>query len=440
MAQIFSKLRLKNFSGYQDTGSLEFSNLNLFLGPNSAGKSSLLHTFPLLRQTFEDPNPENRLITDGTLVQLGSFSDLLFKHDLKLSLGIEMTLGRDAFIRLMPRQYPREYMPDSFSLEFAATQRVRRVYLKNFRYFTEGGRDFVSGSFSTLGDLKSWKLKDAAPERGMSLSFFHFLPQPSLGSRSPRRLPDATMQLFDSLWMLRQVFGNVFGSVIHLQPIRTPIKSDYRVTGESPTSVGATGENLLGVLYRDQRRAKGSRKNLLGSLNQWLDAKFNLVRDVQLEALTKSRTIFALTGRDSKTGADVNLASVGFGVSQVAPVIVQGFLSPPQSCLVIEQPEIHLHPGAQAELGDLFIEFSETGKQLFVETHSQYLLFRIQRRIAEGKFDASKLRVFFVSRTSSGSQIEPLHMDERGRISNWPEGFFEEGYQETAATAEALAR
>jgi hypothetical protein len=255
-------------------------------------------------------------------------------------------------------------------------------------------------------------------------------------SRGP--IPAKFSMLAESLYAFRHACESVFGSLIHLQPIRTPIKSVYRVTGESPATVGATGENLLGVLYREERMTK-KRRRLLSHLSYWLGAKFGLVKEVQLEPLSKGRTLYALTGVDSKTAVSVNLASVGFGVSQVAPIIVQGFLSPPSSSLVIEQPEIHLHPGAQAELGDLFIDLIDDGKQLFIETHSQYILFRLQRRIAEGRLKADRLRVFFVSRTEAGSRVEQLRLDERGRIANWPPGFFEEGYAETEKIAKALA-
>ncbi len=291
-----------------------------------------------------------------------------------------------------------------------------------------------------MGDLRTWKTPLGFPKRGTAVRFHHFIPNIWFTGRARRtRVETEVLAFVNALYGFREIVQNLFASLIHLGPIRTPIKSVYRVTGESPATVGSTGENLLGVLYRDEKTPKRKRHNLLTHLDFWLDQKFGLVRGVQLEPLTKTRTLYALTGVDSKTATPVNLASVGFGVSQVAPIIVQGFLSQPNTCMVIEQPEIHLHPGAQADLGDLFIEFANNGKQLLIETHSPYLLYRIQRRIAESKFDASRFRVFFVSRISSGSVVEPARMDERGRILNWPPGFFEEGYTETAATAEALA-
>jgi len=401
----------------------------------------------MLKQTYDDPNPDNRLLTNGKLLELGSFSDVVFKHDARSSLSLDVTFGEGPVQGVARRSGTRRGLdyekitPTSFSVDFNSTERARRIYIKEFAFYRSDGEKSVSGAVSSLGRVKQWEANVPLPKRGVALEFYHFIPYVWLTKRSLRRdMPPPAWQFLEGLYALREICETAFGGIIHFQPVRTPIKQFYLVTGESPTSVGPTGEYLLGVLYRDEKRRKPTRRNLLKHLDYWLDQKFGLIQNIVLEPITKTRTIYALTGTDTKTRIRVNLASVGFGVSQVAPIIVQGFLSPRNSCLLIEQPEIHLHPNAQADLGDLFIEFANQGKQLLVETHSQYILYRVLRRIAERTFEASRLRVFFVARSAEGSRVEQLGMDQRGRISNWPKGFFEEGYEETAATAEALTK
>lgn len=446
MAILFKKMNVKRFAGFLDSGTLALADINIFIGPNSAGKSSLLHVPLVLKQTLDDINPENRLITDGKLIGMGSFGDVIYSHDEKQSLDIGFTLDSSHLRRQHLLSQQVGDIPDSFQLEFGITSRAKRTYIKSFKFFKEGGRELVEGAFTPLGKLKTWKtplISDSKPR--FTIDFHHFLPAISFTAKSiPPDLmtqqPTPLRDFFERMWVFRQVCQSVFSSVIYLQPIRIPIRAADRVTGESPVSVGSTGENLLGVLYREGKRGERGKKRLLAHLNHWLDKRLQLVRDIHIEPLTKSGSLFALTGKDSKSNIYVNLAAVGFGVSQVAPIIVQGFLSPESTALIMEQPEIHLHPAAQAELGDLFIQFAEEGKQLFIETHSQYLLFRIQRRIAEGKLPADKVRVFFVSRGETGSEIRQLTLDERGRVRDWPQGFFEEGYIETSAIAEALTK
>lgn len=446
MSVVFSQIRAKNFRGFSDTGSLELGEINVFLGPNSAGKSTILYIPLLLKQTFDDSNPENQLLTDGRVLELGSFGDVVFAHDTKRSLSIDVTLA-DNVLHDLPSfiitrrkdQRPEDIIPNRFSLDFSTTPRTNRIYLKTFSFYRHQSEVVLSGSSSSLGELKQWDTLLGNGKRGFSIRFDHFLPTLYMNPRARHRpIPPPAMALFEGFYGLREACGRIFNSMVHLEPIRTPIRQVYRVTGESPTSVGPTGENLLGVLYRDEKRRKVTRRNLLKYLNYWLDEKFGLVTDVDLEPLTKAKSLYTLSGKDPKTKASVNLSAAGFGVSQVAPIVVQGFLSRPSACLLIEQPEIHLHPSAQADLGDLFIEFADQGKQLFVETHSQYILLRLLRRIAERKLDSSRLRVFFVSRGETGSRAETLVLDDHGSITNWPPGFFEEAYKETSATAGAL--
>ena len=144
-----------------------------------------------------------------------------------------------------------------------------------------------------------------------------------------------------------------------------------------------------------------------------------------------------LVGRRSKI--PVTLPDVGFGINQILPVIVEGvdfFTGRESRTLCVEQPEIHLHPKLQANLADLMIANIEGDgeKQWIIETHSELLILRIQRRVREGKLDPSAVSVLYVDPDAtgrSGSTITALRLDENGDfIDEWPDGFFEEGFGE----------
>ncbi len=127
----------------------------------------------------------------------------------------------------------------------------------------------------------------------------------------------------------------------------------------------------------------------------------------------------------------VNFADIGFGASQVIPVVIQSLLASEGALVIIEQPELHLHPSAQAVLADLFIQKSREGVRFLVETHSEHLILRLQRRIRKGIIVPSDLFVIYVTRKGSESNCHPLQLDEEGDfIDEWPEGFFEEGFTE----------
>ena len=152
--------------------------------------------------------------------------------------------------------------------------------------------------------------------------------------------------------------------------------------------------------------------------------------------------IFSLRLVDTRTGIDASLRDVGFGISQVLPIVVQSRLSEKKT-LLIEQPEIHLHPAHQAELGDLFIRSAkEQGNTLLLETHSEHLLLRIMRRMREtstGKLPEGAIEVrpedvavLFVESDGSQSIVREMPLNERGElVKAWPGGFFEEGLRES---------
>lgn len=145
---------------------------------------------------------------------------------------------------------------------------------------------------------------------------------------------------------------------------------------------------------------------------------------------------------DANSGLRVSHRDVGTGISQLLPVLVNA-AGLRESLVMIEQPELHLHPALQAELGDVFIEsaLGENKNTFLIETHSEHLILRIMRRIRESnagrqpetlpKVRPEDVAILFVQPTENGSVVKHLRVDERGRlIDAWPGGFFEESFDE----------
>ena len=126
-------------------------------------------------------------------------------------------------------------------------------------------------------------------------------------------------------------------------------------------------------------------------------------------------------------GVDSSLSDVGFGVSQVLPVITMLMSAPEGSIILLEQPELHLHPNAQAALADLLIEVAESRKlQLIVESHSEHIVRRMQRRIAEASpafATPENIKMYYCQPGAGGATIDEVDVDRFGQISNWPEKF-----------------
>jgi len=158
--------------------------------------------------------------------------------------------------------------------------------------------------------------------------------------------------------------------------------------------------------------------------------KFNINVDIdQLEEVIHKIRI-------NQGGLNLDITDVGFGISQVMPIIAQCYLARTNSITFIEQPEIHLHPKMQAELADLFIEtcIDNLGKKNFIiETHSEYILKRLRRRISEKKISASDVGIYFIhpkGESENSARIEEIEISNSGDFA-WPKDFYADELEDT---------
>jgi predicted ATPase len=154
--------------------------------------------------------------------------------------------------------------------------------------------------------------------------------------------------------------------------------------------------------------------------------------------------IYRLSIRSGEHDFDLDITDVGFGISQILPILVEGFISPPGKIILIEQPEIHLHPKMQGELADLFIDIANmkpprvgeeavdggNTKYLVIETHSEYLLNRLRRRISERRISHSDVALYFIEKSKSGSIVRGVPIPISGQFE-WPEEFYEDDLNDT---------
>lgn len=233
----------------------------------------------------------------------------------------------------------------------------------------------------------------------------------------------------------------------YLGPLRDEPRPLYPLEALSePTDVGYRGEHTAAVLELNKNRlvsfvdpkafetgllpAVGAAATLHDAVVTWL-SYLGVAVDVQTSDKGKfGHEMQVLTGDVAKAH---DLTNVGVGVSQVLPIVVMALLAPRSAVLIFEQPELHLHPKVQARLADFFLSLVVLGKQCVLETHSEHLLLRLRRRIAEfTERDLSELvRVYFVERLEGRSQYRPIEISRFGAIENWPQDFFDQGDEET---------
>ncbi|HCI82877.1 MAG TPA: DUF3696 domain-containing protein, partial [Ktedonobacter sp.] len=176
------------------------------------------------------------------------------------------------------------------------------------------------------------------------------------------------------------------------------------------------------------------------ALNTWA-SYLGVANEVKIQDAGQSGVSWQVVHRTGHKA--LPLAAVGVGVSQILPILVMGLLSPDDTLLIVEQPELHLHPSVQARLGDFFMGLSKCGKQCLIETHSENLVNQLRYHIVqEGGQKHSDCLIYFVDQDKRGAaQFHPVEISPQGNILNWPDGFFDESMlQEDRITAESLKR
>jgi len=140
-----------------------------------------------------------------------------------------------------------------------------------------------------------------------------------------------------------------------------------------------------------------------------------------------------------KDGVVANLRDVGIGISQVLPVLTLAFFAQEGSTILMEEPEIHLHPLAQSVLAELFVEVSRKRRvQFIVETHSEHLFRRLQTLVAKEELSLDDCRMYFVERQGADAVLKNLELDEYGRVTQWPDKFFGDALGETREQAQLM--
>ena len=223
--------------------------------------------------------------------------------------------------------------------------------------------------------------------------------------------------------MLRGYLDNL----VYIRPLRAYPERLYIFGGNNGEQVGQGGKNIADVLY--------TKPDVLNAVNKQFEL-FDLGYEIKISNFKDEETsdlsdVFAIRLIDRYTKVNVSLLDVGFGISQILPVIIQSVLSRNKT-IVIEQPEIHIHPRLQAQLGSLLAESVKSfGNRFIIETHSEHLLLRLQKLIRNGELSHEDIAVVYVDRGKNGSQCLELRIDSEGDfIDEWPNGFFDEGFNE----------
>jgi predicted ATPase len=362
-------LELRHFKCFEKL-DLPLGPLTLLSGSNASGKSSALQALVLLHQTIREHEWSTRLMLNGASVHLGTVLDVVDKIHGRRQLEIGLVEGQ-----------------------------------RRFRWIFQGDREEMS----------------MATERVL-LDGVHFEKPPALRHLLPpeqyETASTVAMRLRDLTYITAERVG--------------PREVYSLEDRQAARVVGPRGEHTLSVLYRV--RSEPIRDSMvvasvpptgLKQIEARMDQFFPGCRlDVQLVPQANAVTLGIRTSDDTDFHRPVH---VGFGLTQVLPIVVAAVSAREQDILLIENPEVHLHPAGQAFMGMFLAEVAASGTQVIVETHSDHVLNGIRRTVKAGALAPDQaLLHFFRTRGGRLDQVVSPTLDAAGNIDMWPEGFFDQ--------------
>ena len=182
------------------------------------------------------------------------------------------------------------------------------------------------------------------------------------------------------------------------------------------------------------------RRSFQEMIAYWLQ-KLGLIRDFHPKEIARGTNLYRAIVKTSSSVVTTSLTDIGFGVSQVLPVLMLLYYVPEGSTVLLEQPEIYLHPSVQSDLADVMLNVADVRNvQIVVESHSEHLMRRLQRRVAEQEASSEDVKLYFVSSNRGKACSSELLLNQWGEIENWPENFFGDEMGEIAAITEASLR
>jgi predicted ATPase len=440
------KIGLDNFKAFKKLDSINIAPLTVVMGKNSSGKSSILHSLLLLKQTAESRNRDVALALDGKYLRYSNLSEIVYglpeSEDAKLSFNIEISMDK-------------VYMPIQIGIKNQSEDGKTFHPVIDFLKYKSSSDHVLD--LNNLGNEKVKKnphlklnpfLKDHFGDSVARVSFDKFFPEFMSFDLS---LPGKKKNTVALSRVNKVPFGFVFShgecfevlrrsleNLRYLSPLRATPQRAYIHYSDDAFELNEDGSNSAHILWAKSQQSV----SWCGRTLKLTDAVNECIQCVGLQQKIKpSRTgqiTYQINVDIPTLGKDVTVADVGFGYSQIIPIVLTGLLNGEENLMMIEQPEIHLHPSSCANLADLFLGFIQDKRRFIIETHSQDFINRLRLRVIEDPTLKDKINIVFIDESIEGhATARQFQIDENGSFPEWPNGFIDESEKGARAIIKA---
>ncbi|MGY5266272.1 AAA family ATPase [Paraclostridium bifermentans] len=455
---MINAIKIRNFKAFEDSGKVEIKKINVFVGPNSSGKSSIIKSILTLKNSNDSKDEDEAL---EFVEEIGTYPTVVHKNDTTKSIeyrlyfnlnmekkfNLEKTVtginlfniakqiskkeGKeiDEIIDTL-KKINRDSVLDNIDIVFGFTKSSKHTTVKKFVVRYKDKRVFEikkerSSYYITL-ENKDIRIANIA----LPYKFYFKLDENKIdGNHNDLTIDDwINLSIMDNtLNNLERYIGNFTNNIRYIGPLRNRLeRSQYVTKVKNLSTVGSRGESTLNTLISIDESEND--KKSMDDIKYWLDI-FELAKDIDIKELGDDT--YSLTMKNKHTNIVNNIVDFGVGTSQLLPIIVESVNSPSNSTLIIEEPEIHIHPNAQSILADLFVSCSKSNnKRFIIETHSIFLVTKLQILVAKGEIDVNDVCVYYVNQDERGSHVMDMKLSNNGQFEEeWPSGFFDIHYK-----------
>jgi len=428
---MLTQIKLTNFKCFKEETVFPLKKLNLFTGVNGAGKSTLLQVLLLMRQSMEHNTYTHQLVlNDPDGVNLGSFSDvknqeISITEPIYFEFSIENEHSKNTIryclkylepeptvlyiqeITLQPRAFVKPDFSPTYCFCYPINNGNESIYQirdddkKNNYVRLYKLTPHVPSLFFT-NEMPNYPIEAWQSNSSLAIGTFFYIGEPRLQSGDDLNL---------------EKIHYVSADRIGPRSLHKPKIFQH---------VGARGENTVYLLYKMAEELVNKQlclgkdaQTLITQTEAWLG---KILNPLTLKINQLGGKVLELLLDDFQPG------NVGFGYSSVLPIIVSGLIAKPGEKLIVENPEIHLHPKAQSALIQFLVAVANTGVQVFIESHSDHMLNGIRVAVKEAQISKNEVSIFFHDRPDFKKDVKvtSIKLDEQGELSEYPENFFDE--------------
>ncbi len=432
-------IRLGNFKCFSQEQNLELGRLTLLTGANSTGKSSLVYG---VLGALQSPRFPYEFSANGRYINMGNFSEMVYAHDRTLPMTIGFTLvENDVPVEITTtwtnsdvsnQAVLRQYEAHSHHFDVKVSRKgedAEYLLTMDYRPRERQNRDIhglellMTDIYRTAELFKSFHKAENVAEDFMA------------GYKEQTTVHEIPLQIYENgvicpdSMKASVAFGLVNRQIIDLirrYHDKMNFVSSYRLPGErtyleeslANGKIHASGKGFVNQLLQWRENNRTYYESLIQAMRS-----MGVLYDIEPERIGSGQFKIGVTIH--KDGPTALLTDVGFGISQLLPVIVGDIELGEESTLFAAQPEIHLHPNAQANYADYLVRQLTETKNYVVETHSEYLLNRLRLAIVKGLLKEDDLRVYYLSQERDASQLHQIRFTRSGQILGAPKDFFE---------------